>query len=304
MEDVTISTYQLMRMFPDESSARDHFEIIRWDGQPVCPYCDEKEKIQDRRREMYYRCLPCKKDFTVRTGTIMERSHIPLHKWLYTMYLMMTARKGVSSLQLSKEIGITQKSAWFLLQRIREACKGDNEILLGVVEADECYLGGKESNKHSYKKLQSGRGTVGKTIVFGIKERKGNVRAMKIQGTDVSSIQDNIRKHVTPGSTICTDEHPAYRGMPDYIHLPVNHSAKQFVDGMAHTNGIESVWAVLKRGYYGTYHNFSTKHTQRYVDEFTFRLNEGDCHIPSMERVELLIRGLFGRRLTYKQLKE
>jgi len=263
MKDITISTYEIMKRFPTEQAARVYLEERRWNGEPVCPFCEKKARIHVRKVDGYFRCLACNEDFTVRTKTVMERSHIPLNKWLYAMYLMVTARKGISSLQLSKELGITQKSAWFMLQRLRESCKGDGEILLGVVEADECYIGGKEANKHESKKLKTGRGTVGKTAILGIRERKGNVRAMAIVGTDVKTIQDKIREHVTPGSTLCTDEHTAYKGMPDFAHLEVNHSAKQFVDGMAHTNGIESVWAVLKRGFYGTYHNFGTKHIQR-----------------------------------------
>jgi transposase-like protein len=302
-KDVTISMYELTKRFPNEPAARAYFEKKRWNGEPVCPFCGEPKRIQTRYIDGFHRCLACGKDFTVRTKTVMERSHLPLNKWLYAMYLMVTARKGISSLQLSKELGITQKSAWFMLQRLRESCKGDKEALMGYVEADECYIGGKESNKHAHKKLKAGRGAIGKTAVLGIRERKGNVRAMVIEGTDVKTIQDKIRENVTPGSTVCSDEHPAYRNMLDFTHLEVNHSAKQFVDGMAHTNGIESAWAVLKRGYYGTYHNFGTKHIQRYLDEFTFRLNEGDCRIPSMDRVDALIQGMIGKTLTYKKLR-
>lgn len=305
MKDVTISTYELMKRFPNEDSARIYIEGQRWNGQITCPYCGQHERIHTRneKRAGYYQCLLCGKDFTVRVGSILERSHIPLDKWLFAMYLMMTARKGVSSLQLSKELGITQKSAWFMLQRLREACKGITEQLNGIVEADECYIGGKESNKHESKKLKIGRGTIGKTPILGMRSRQGKVKAMVVKSTDANTIQEKIRSNVVTGSTLCTDEHASYRGIPEFNHLEVNHSAKQFVDGMAHTNGIESVWAVLKRGYYGTYHSFSNKHLSRYVNEFTFRLNDGNCEIPSMDRVNSLIQKLFGKRITYKGLK-
>jgi transposase-like protein len=301
--EITVSTYKVMKQFPDGRSARVYLEDLRWKGNPVCPFCKCADRIHTRHVEGFYRCLACKEDFTVRTGTIMERSHIPLDKWIFAMYLMVTARKGVSSLQLSKELGITQKSAWFMLQRLREACRKNGGTLEGIVEADECYIGGKESNKHASKKLKIGRGAVGKTTVLGMRERNGSVRAMTIKGTDTATIQNEIRANVAPGSTLCTDEHAAYRGMGEFNHLEVKHSAKEFVNGMAHTNGIESVWAVLKRGYYGTYHNFSTKHIRRYVDEFTFRLNEGKCKIPSMDRVDALFMGAIGKTLTYEDLK-
>ena len=174
MKNTAISAYEFMRKFPNEQVARTYLEDRRWSGKVICPFCDGNERMQVRKVEGYYRCLACKKDFTVRTGTIFERSHVPLDKWLYAMCLLGTARKGVSSLQLSKELEIRQATAWFMLQRLREACgKNDsnsinNTFLSGIVEADETVIDDKETNKHAIKKLNAGRGTVGKSVVLGM----------------------------------------------------------------------------------------------------------------------------------------
>ncbi len=164
MSKSTISTNQIFKLFPDEESARTYIEARRWPFGAFCPACQEAKRITPRKNG-FYRCNACRADFTVRTGTIFERSHVPLHKWIYAMYLLMTPRKGISSLQLGKEIGVTQKSAWFVLQRIREACGNDLTVLRGIVEINETYVGGKDSVKHAGKKLRAGRGTVGKTPV-------------------------------------------------------------------------------------------------------------------------------------------
>lgn len=308
-DKVTISTYQFIKMFPDEATARNYLEMKRWKGLPTCPFCSAHERIQKRKLDGYYRCLACKKDFTVRTGTIFQRSHVPLDKWLFAMYLIVTGRKGISSLQLSKELGITQKSAWFLMQRIRELCGRSNDddddhngFLHGIIEADETYIGGKEMNKHASKKLKAGRGTVGKIPVLGMIQRGGKVKAMVMSGTSAKAIQAAVKATVAPGATLCTDEHSSYKGMPEFSHKAVNHSAKQFVDGMAHTNSIESVWALLKRGFYGTHHWFSGKHLQRYINEFTFRLNEGNCKAHTLARIDAMLMGMEGVRLTYSNL--
>lgn len=302
MCQVTISAFEFFEMFPTETSAREYLEGKMWNGSPVCPYCRHKE-ITALKKEGVYRCKSCRKDFTVRVGTIMHKSKIPLKKWIYAMYLVCTSRKGISSLQLSKELGITQKSAWFLLQRIREACNDNADKLTGIVEVDEVYIGGKEANKHASKKLNAGRGAVGKAPVLGLRDRvTGQVKAFPIDGTKGKCLKGHIADNVEEGSVVCTDEFGGYVGLKGYAHLTIKHSAGEYVNGMAGTNGIESVWAVLKRGYVGTYHNFTVKHLGRYVNEFTFRLNDGNVKIHVLDRVTSLILGMKGKRLTYKGL--
>lgn len=313
MSRSTISTFQLFTLFPDEETARVYLEGRIWPNGPTCPACASQDRVITlgtcaTRKPGYYRCLSCAFDFTVRTGTVMERSKVPLHKWLYSMYLLVTARKGISSMQLAKEIGVTQKTAWFILGRLREACGGifpdGGDKLSGEIEIDECFVGGLEENKHEYKKLKQGRGSVGKVAVLGMRERGGRVHAKVIPDTGLGTIQNEIHGTVAPGSQLYTDEHGAYSDLDGlfYRHSTVNHGSGEYVRGSAHTNGIESVWAVLKRGLHGVYHHASKKHLHRYVDEFTFRLNEGNVANHTTRRLDSFVDATKGKRITYRRL--
>jgi len=303
MSRSTISTFKLFELFPDEETARKYLEGRLWPNGSICPECKSGERITQR-KDGFYRCNACKLDFTVRTGTIFERSHVPLHKWLYAMYLLVTARKGISSLQLGKEIGITQKSAWFVLHRLREACGTKIEMLKGTVEADETFFGGEESNRHMYDRINKPRERSEKVAVIGIRERGGNTVAKVTDSIGGLALRTAIKDNVLPGSVIITDENPGYariRG-EGYGHEAVKHVAGEYVRGTAHTNSIESVWAVMKRGMHGVYHHASRKHMGRYVDEFTFRLNAGRVQRHTTERINSFVDAVVGKRITYAEL--
>lgn len=303
-ENGDISTFEFFEMFPNEDAAIEYMEELRWEYGVTCPRCD-CENTTRLKEYPYHLCNGCRKKFTIRTGTVFERSHIPLHKWMYAMYLLETSRKGISSIKLAQELGITQKSSWFMLHRLRKACEVEAMPLEGEVEVDETFVGGKKGRMHYAKRKELPPGPLGgKTIVLGMRERgSGTVIAYPIGSRDIGTLTGEIVAHVEEDSTVYTDEHGGYNVIGEYYdHQTVVHTQGNYQDGNAHTNGIESVWAVLKRGFKGVYHHWSKKHMTQYLNEFVFRLNEGNSSIPIIDRMEAIFRNAIGKRITYKEL--
>jgi transposase-like protein len=300
-----ISFYQT---FATEQACQDFLAEQRWGSgkNMTCPKCGvigiKAYKLASGR----LKCSVCRQPFTVRAGSVFEDSKVPLQKWFLAIYLCSSLKKGMSSIQLSKYLGVTQKTAWFMLQRIRYVFDtGSFELLQDQVEVDEAYIGGKEANKHASKRTKGTQGFGSKklkTPVVGMVQRKGKIHAIVTSDTGSKTLMTLIRKHVSIDATVYTDEHMPYRTLPKigYKHESVNHGVKEFVNGMASTNTAESYWSHLKRGINGIYHHVSPKHLQLYCDEYSYRWNTRN--MTDGERFENWFSAINGKRLTYKSL--
>jgi len=288
--------------FHNEEICLEHFASVRFANGEYCPHCGHEE-IYTFSNGKRFRCAKCKQDFTIKTGTVFGESKLPLRKWFMAIYLLSTTSKGISSVQLAKHVGVTQKTGWFMDHRIRKAMQQNKGQLFGRIEADETFIGGLSKNMHKKKRLAAIKGTGGnsKTPVFGLRSRSGEVRAQVVDSVAKVDLHRVIEENVTPGSTLYTDQWVGYRGLRNYKRKVVNHSAKQYVRGDVHTNSIESFWALFKRGYHGVYHQMSKKHLQRYINEYAFRLNRREESMQSIFS-ELIGRMSKGQNMSYREL--
>lgn len=300
--------------FTDETAAREWLESVRWPDGPYCPHCGTTENVTllkgKSQRPGLYQCneAACRKNFTVTVGTLYERSHIALHKWLLVTHLLTSSKKGISAHQIHRMIGITYKSAWFMCHRIREAMRDDTQAPMGgggqVIEADETYIGpsGYVLDTRTNKwKLKRGGGD--KLKVLTLVERDGKARSIKVDEITSKSVKEHLEKHAKPDSILMTDEAKFYRaaGKGFDMHSTVNHKRKEYVRGPVYTNTVEGFFSIFKRGMIGTYQHCGEQHLQRYLQEFDFRYNHrAALGVTDAMRAEAAIKGITGKRLTYR----
>lgn len=298
---------EAIRYFADLDVCTEFVAKLRWaDGQPVCPKCAEVGNAYYLESRRIWKCKnrSCAKQFSVKVGTIFEDSPLGLDKWLPAVWLIANSKNGISSHELGRALGVTQKSAWFMLHRIRLAMSvGSFDKFDGIVEVDETYIGGLSKNMHAAKRREkiTGGGGVDKTIVVGALQRGGKVTAQIIPDVKGATLTEFIRNNVVEDSTVFTDSFSSYSKVRYHFeHGMVDHKLGQYVDGIIHTNGIENFWALLKRSIKGTYISVATEHVLRYVDERVFAFN--NCKDTDFGRFQLALDGIVGQRMTYAEL--
>ena len=285
---------EFMACFKDEKTCRKHFEQVRFAKGDFCPHCkhDKIMRFADGKR---YRCHKCRQDFTIKTGTLFGESKISLQKWFIAIYLLTTSKKGVSSIYLAEQVGVSQKTAWFMDMRIREALKQSKGKMIGIVEVDETYLGGYNPRKFGFSK---------KSAIMGMTKRGGDIRAFQIPNRETHVVLNALTQNVSKEAHLMTDDAGVYRKVVKIgynKHDSVRHSRRQYVKGNIHTNSIESFWALFKRNHHGTYHSMSKKHLQRYIDEITFRFNSRKDNLAEKFDLATLKISKHGR-MSYKAL--
>lgn len=266
---------QVYKQFPTQVDCIKHLENMRWNGVPKCPYCNSTNQTP-LKKEHRYHCNNCNTSFSVTVGTIFHKTKCDLQKWFLAISLTLNAKKGISARQLARDIEVTKDTAWYMMMRIRKAFVDDKNMLEGIIEADETYVGGKNKNRHNDKKTEGGQGRGGedKISVIGILQRNGNVKATKSKDVSSKTIKKFIKSNVKEGSKLMTDEWRGYNGLSkDYEHKIVKHSSNEYVNGIIHTNTLEGFWSLLKRGVIGQYHYVSRKYINNYINEFCFRYN-------------------------------
>lgn len=295
------SIIDLLQAFPTEQSCIDHLTSLRWNGNVISPF-DPTSKVYDCKGNKY-RCKNTGKYFNVRTNTLFDNTKVPLQKWFLAIWLATSHKKGISSLQLHRDIDVTQKTAWFMLQRIRNCFGFDNDGELdNQVGVDETFVGGKNKNRHESKKVEfsQGRSVKDKTAVVGMVERGGKLIATQVEDTKLETLTREVAKRVKQSASVFTDEWMGYNALSRiYDHSVIKHNASEYVNGQIYTNTIEGFWSLLKRGIIGIYHFTSKKHLQKYVDEFVFRYNTRK--FGESQRFNLLLANT-EYRLTYKEL--
>jgi len=303
-------------IFYDETKAREWLEGRIWANGRFCPHCgavNQSTLLQGKsHRPGLYQCNACREPFTVTVGTLYERSHIPLSKWLAATHLMMASKKGMSAMQVHRMLGISYKSAWFMCHRIRESLRETKlDTPLGghnkVVEADETYIGGKEANKHKSKRRPGRQGGVGKAPVLALVERDGAVRSQHVANVNAKTLRPILKQHIDKKSYVMTDESPVYPPITGEFggHGTVNHSAEEYVRAVFwHTNTVENYFSILKRGIVGIYHHVSAEHLPRYLAEFDFRYNQRiTLGVNDDQRMAKAAKGIVGKRLTYRRTR-
>lgn len=295
-------------IFTDLDAAREHFEAIRWPDGAYCPYCGQADTVKalggTSMGPGWYHCKDCRRKFTAQVGTIYERSHIPMTKWLLATHLMCASKKGISAHQLHRMLGLPYKTAWFMAHRIREGMRELNPTPMGgegkTVEIDETYVGGKDKNKHRSKR--KAKGGMDKEIAFALVERGGKVRSFHIANVSARTLRPILQAQIDAASSVMSDDGGARVGRMFAKHQTVNHSIGEYVRGEAHTNTIEGYFSIMKRGIVGTYHHVSAQHLKRYLAEFDFRYNErAVLNVSDAERATKAVAGTVGKRLTYQR---